>query len=151
MHLKKLESYDLSLISNAFLLFSDAGVLAATLTGHTDAIWGLSFHGPRQQLLSSSADGTVKLWSPVAKKMLQSYGPDLLLHGCPSSVDWVYDDPNHMAVAFISSAAGIYDVETGKQVIQFDTSSQVTLSSSIVLTFQPLFSSLLFFSIHEYI
>ena len=57
--------------------------------------------------------------------MLESYGPDVLLHGCPSSVDWVYDDPNHMAVAFVSSACGIYDVETGKQVIQFDTSSQV--------------------------
>ena len=45
-----------------FFLVADAGVLAATLTGHTDAIWGLAFHGPRQQLLSSSSDGTVKLW-----------------------------------------------------------------------------------------
>lgn len=102
----------------------DAGVLAATLTGHTDAIWGLAFHGPRQQLLSSAADGTVKLWSPSGKKMLQSYGPESLLHGCPSSVDWVYEDPNHMAVAFVTAACAIYDVETGKQVIQFDTSSQ---------------------------
>ena len=45
-----------------FFVVADAGVLAATLTGHTDAIWGLAFHGPRQQLLSSSSDGTVKLW-----------------------------------------------------------------------------------------
>jgi striatin 1/3/4 len=48
--------------------------LSATLTGHTDAIWGLSYHGPRQQLLSSSADATVKLWSPIAKKLLHSFG-----------------------------------------------------------------------------
>jgi UDP-N-acetyl-D-mannosaminuronic acid transferase (WecB/TagA/CpsF family) len=59
--------------------------------------------------------------------MIHSYGPDQLLHGCPSSVDWVYDDPNHMAVAFVSAACGIYDVETGKQVTLFDTSSQVTI------------------------
>jgi hypothetical protein len=30
-----------------------------------------------------------------------------------------------MAVAFMSAACAIYDVETGKQVIQFDMSSQV--------------------------
>jgi hypothetical protein len=71
--------------------------------------------------------------------MIHSYGPDQLLHGCPSSVDWVYDDPNHMAVAFVSAACGIYDVETGKQVTLFDTSSQVT----ICLLFLPTYFSLI--------
>lgn len=67
--------------------------------------------------------------------MIRSFGPENLVHGCPSSVDWVYDDPNHMAVAFVSAACGIYDVETGKQVIQFDMSSQVKTSDAHVLKY----------------
>lgn len=45
-------------------------VLNTTLTGHTDAVWGLVVLDSRQQLLSCSADGTVKLWSPHSKVSL---------------------------------------------------------------------------------
>merc|ERR1719295_2355775 len=37
-------------------------VLEQTLIGHSDAVWSLSYLGSRHQLLSASADGTVKLW-----------------------------------------------------------------------------------------
>ena len=48
----------------------DPSVLADTLVAHTDAIWGLSIHSSRTQLLSCSADGTVRLWSPGTKSPL---------------------------------------------------------------------------------
>lgn len=46
----------------------DPGVLACTLIGHTDAVWGLSI---QSHLLSCSADGTVKLWSPQSHSKSQ--------------------------------------------------------------------------------
>lgn len=52
----------------------DPSVLSGTLTGHTDAVWGLSMYHPRSQLLSVSADGSVKLWSPQSKvPLLNTY------------------------------------------------------------------------------
>lgn len=52
----------------------EPGVLSQTLTGHTDAVWGLSMFHPRSQLLSVSADGTVKLWNPQSKvPLLNTY------------------------------------------------------------------------------
>jgi len=63
---------------------------------------------------------------PSTKKLLQTFVPEVLLHGNPSSVDWVLEDPNHMIVAFENASCGIYDVETGQQVVQLDTAlSQV--------------------------
>jgi WD40 repeat protein len=58
----------------------DPNVLAATLTGHTDAVWSLSYlGGNHQQLLSASADGTVKLWSPISKSATSNVGPQQLV------------------------------------------------------------------------
>jgi WD40 repeat protein len=94
--------------------------------GHTDAVWGLSYHGPRGQLLSCSADGFVKLWSPsptAHTPLLKTFGseqPGLL----PTSVDWVYDEPTHLVAGYSSGAAIIYDIDTGKQVIKLDTEQQ---------------------------
>lgn len=52
----------------------EPSVLSQTLTGHGDAVWGLSMYHPRSQLLSVSADGTVKLWSPQSKvPLLNTY------------------------------------------------------------------------------
>lgn len=45
----------------------DPDILNCTLHGHSDAVWGLSVLNSKQQLLSCSADGTVKLWSPHSK------------------------------------------------------------------------------------
>ena len=48
--------------------------------GHTDAVWSLSYlGGNHQQLLSASADGTVKLWSPITKSTSNSVGPQQLV------------------------------------------------------------------------
>jgi striatin 1/3/4 len=55
----------------------DPSLLNQTLTGHTDAVWGLSMCHPRSQLLSVSADETVKLWSPSSKTpLLKTYASE---------------------------------------------------------------------------
>jgi len=52
------------------LCFTEPSVLADTLVAHTDAVWGLAVHSSKSQLLSCSADGTVRLWSPENKTPL---------------------------------------------------------------------------------
>jgi len=99
----------------------DPDVLAQTLSEHTDAVWGLAFHTQKTRLLSCSADGTVKLWSPGSKApLLQSYSAELTL-GLPSSVDFVHEDCSQMVVAYTSGRAAIYDLETSKLVVQLDS------------------------------
>ena len=49
---------------------TDPSVLQDTLVAHTDAVWGLSIHSSKMQLLSCSSDGTVRLWSPGNKSSL---------------------------------------------------------------------------------
>lgn len=123
----------------------DPNVLAATLLGHTDAVWSLSYlGGNHQQLLSASADGTVKLWSPISKSTTSNVGPQQLvktfgysptsvgtaeegngnnnsLNVVPTAVDWVYEDPAHMVAGYNNAACIIYDIETGKSVVRMDT------------------------------
>jgi len=50
----------------------DPSVLQATLMGHSDAVWGLSMHNSKMQLLSCSSDATVRLWNPNVKSPLLS-------------------------------------------------------------------------------
>ena len=51
---------------------ADPSVLGSSLLGHTDAVWGLSLHSQQLQLLSCSADGTVRLWNPQSTSPLLS-------------------------------------------------------------------------------
>lgn len=59
-------------------MYTDKNILINNLEGHEDAIWGISVHHSRSELLSCSADGSVKLWSPTNLKTpcLSSYISD---------------------------------------------------------------------------
>jgi len=111
-------------------------VLEQTLIGHSDAVWSLSYLGSRHQLLSASADGTVKLWqlSPSSSSDKVSTPPKTFGYAAsnssdvgdvgsvkPSSVDWVRVDPTNFVAGYVNAACVIYDVETGKQVVKLDT------------------------------
>ncbi len=105
----------------------DPSVLTATLQGHKDAVWGLAHHAARSQLLSCSADGTVKLWS-VGKgqqssqsALVSTFGTTDSGTSVPTSADWVREDSAHMVAAYSNAACVIYDVESGKPVIKLDT------------------------------
>lgn len=105
----------------------DSSVLRSTLDGHTDAVWGLAFNHTKGQLVSCSADGTVKLWSPLSKvPLLHSYGgigtdAD---GSVPSSVDFVRDEADRIVVAYNSQSSHciIYDTESGKAVVRLESS-----------------------------
>ena len=51
------------------------------------------------------------------------YVSTLLKVVVPTSVDWIYENPSHFAAAYVNAACVIYDVETGQEVLQLDTSS----------------------------
>merc|ERR550525_1083102 len=77
----------------------DAGVMLNVLTGHGDSVWCLSYNATRHQLLSCSADGTVKLWAPAATPALVATLCEAE-EGAPTSCDWVTGDLGHIVVSF---------------------------------------------------
>lgn len=108
----------------------DPGVLTTSLTAHTDAVWGLSIHSTKLQLLSCSGDGTVRLWSPQSKvHLLNTYCMDSA-DGAPTSVDFLRCDPNQMVTSFTTGNTVIYDLETNKAVLRLEN-DQSTDSNSL--------------------
>ncbi|XP_015188139.1 PREDICTED: striatin-3 isoform X2 [Polistes dominula] len=96
----------------------DPSVLSQTLTGHTDAICGLAMYQPRSQLLSISADGTVKLWSPQSKvPLLNTYTSEQ--DGIPTSVDFIRDEPHKLVVAY-EGACVLFDSETDAVIARLE-------------------------------
>ncbi|XP_011797242.1 PREDICTED: striatin-3 isoform X2 [Colobus angolensis palliatus] len=95
----------------------EPNVLAGTLVGHTDAVWGLAYSGIKNQLLSCSADGTVRLWNPQEKlPCICTYNGDKK-HAIPTSVDFIGCDPAHMVTSFNTGSAVIYDLETSQSLV----------------------------------
>lgn len=102
----------------------DPSVLRATFEGHTDAVWGLSVNHVNGHLVSCSADGTVKLWSPQTKiPLLNTFTSDT--EGIPSSVDFVRSEMDRIVVAYNSAHCIIYDTETGKQVVKLEAAQEI--------------------------
>ncbi|XP_019064418.1 striatin-3 isoform X2 [Fukomys damarensis] len=101
----------------------EPNVLAGTLVTHSDAVWGLAYSGIKNQLLSCSADGTIRLWNPQEKlPCICTYNGDRE-HGIPTSVDFIGCDPAHMVTSFNTGSAVIYDLETSQSLVML--SSQV--------------------------
>ncbi|XP_023018295.1 connector of kinase to AP-1 [Leptinotarsa decemlineata] len=104
-------------------------ILNAALHGHSDAVWGLAVLNSKQQLLSCSADGTVKLWTPHSKQqLLSTYVSEQ--DGIPSSVDFVRDEPNRIVASYSSSHCVIFDTETGKAVTRLESTAPDGVNSS---------------------
>ncbi|XP_028147840.1 striatin-3 isoform X1 [Diabrotica virgifera virgifera] len=97
-------------------------VLNSTLHGHSDAVWGLAVLNSKQQLLSCSADKTVKLWAPHSKQqLLSTFISDI--DGIPSSVAFVRDEPNRIVASYSSLNCVIFDTETGKPVTRLESTA----------------------------
>uniref|UniRef100_A0A673MQL6 Striatin, calmodulin binding protein 3 n=1 Tax=Sinocyclocheilus rhinocerous TaxID=307959 RepID=A0A673MQL6_9TELE len=95
----------------------DPSVLAGTLLGHSDAVWGLAYSGIKTRLLSCSADGTIKLWNPQEKSpCLSTFNSDRD-HGVPTSIDFNGCDPAHMVASYNTGDVVVYDLETSQPVL----------------------------------
>ncbi|XP_060685013.1 striatin-3 isoform X3 [Chiloscyllium punctatum] len=107
----------------------DPSVLSNTLVAHTNAVWGLSFSGIKNRLLSCSADGTIRLWNPTEKSpCLSTYNVEGE-NGIPTSVDFVGADPAHILGSFNSGNTVIYDIETSQPLVML--ASQVDAASPL--------------------
>ncbi|XP_075153716.1 connector of kinase to AP-1 isoform X3 [Haematobia irritans] len=102
----------------------DPSVHSGTLKGHTDAVWGLATM--HSNIVSCSADGTVKLWSPYSKEPLLRTYTASEVEGTPSSVDFVRNEVDHIVVAYNSAHCIIYDTETGKQIIKLEAAQEMS-------------------------
>lgn len=102
----------------------DPSVHSGTLEGHTDAVWGLATM--HSNIVSCSADGTVKLWSPYTKEPLLRTYTASEAEGAPSSVDFVRNEVDHIVVAYNSAHCIIYDTETGKQIIKLEAAQEMS-------------------------
>lgn len=103
----------------------DSQVLKGAYDGHTDAVWGLSVNHTKGHLISCSADGTVKLWSPQTKvPLLNTYTSEE--EGIPSSVDFVRDEVDRIVVAYNSAHCIIYDTETGKPIVKLEAQQEMS-------------------------
>ncbi|XP_050424600.1 striatin-3 isoform X2 [Adelges cooleyi] len=100
----------------------DKNILVNNMEGHEDAVWGISVHHKRSELLSCSADGTVKLWSPTNLKTpcLSSYVSDQ--NEIPTSVDYVRDVEGQFVASYTSSHCIIYDIETKSPITRLECS-----------------------------
>ncbi|KAH8385411.1 striatin-4 isoform X6 [Drosophila serrata] len=102
----------------------DPNVHSGTLEGHTDAVWGLTTM--QSNIVSCSADGTVKLWSPYNKEPLLRTYTASEAEGVPSSVDFVRNEVDHIVVAYNSAHCIVYDTETGKQVVRLEAAQEMS-------------------------
>ncbi|XP_073465278.1 striatin-3 isoform X4 [Aquarana catesbeiana] len=111
----------------------DPSVLAGTLAGHTDAVWGLAHSGIKDSLLSCSADGTVRLWNPPESKPCVGTYNGNKEHGIPTSVDFIGCDPAHAVASFTSGCIIVYDLETSQSLLQLSspTDSSIPFSGHI--------------------
>uniref|UniRef100_A0A8C2HYB6 Striatin, calmodulin binding protein 3 n=1 Tax=Cyprinus carpio TaxID=7962 RepID=A0A8C2HYB6_CYPCA len=101
-------------------------VLAGTLLGHSDAVWGLAYSGIKNRLLSCSADGTIKLWNPQEKSpCLSTFNSDRgEYHGVPTSIDFNGCDPAHMVASYNTGDVVVYDLETSQPVLVFSAQGE---------------------------
>ncbi|XP_067624578.1 striatin-3 isoform X2 [Eurosta solidaginis] len=102
----------------------DPSVHSGTLEGHTDAVWGLTTM--HSNIVSCSADSTVKLWSPYTKEPLLRTYTASEAEGTPSSVDFVRNEVDHIVVAYNSAHCIVYDTETGKQVVKLEAAQEMS-------------------------
>ncbi|KAM4750061.1 striatin-like isoform 2-T2 [Anableps anableps] len=99
----------------------EASVLRGALCGHTDSVWGLVYSSAHHRLLSSSADGTVRLWNAAdVSPALAVFNEDGDL-GVATSVDLVSSDPAYMVASFDTGHIGLFNMETQQLVLKFDS------------------------------
>ncbi|KAH8928180.1 WD40 repeat-like protein [Atractiella rhizophila] len=119
----------------------DPSMKITTLVGHSDAIWDMALLPFKNLLATSSADGTVKVWSTETLKNPLKSSWDYRGAGgegeekqlAPTSVAVVNSDMKKLAVGWQDSVVRLFDLETGRMVLKFksDETSDGTPATQI--------------------
>lgn len=91
-------------------LWSADGKLVRMLEGHTDEVWRVKFYHGSERLLSSSKDGTVRLWDVSTGQTLRT------LHASGPETAWTefLQDEDHLAMLNCSGRhVEIHNLSTG--------------------------------------
>eukprot|EP00053_Salpingoeca_punica_P014294 m.129844 g.129844 ORF g.129844 m.129844 type:complete len:629 (+) comp16421_c0_seq2:105-1991(+) len=106
-------AWDLNSTMERYAPFTNS--LAGRMTEHTDAVWSLSYATSSDRLLSSSADGTVKLWNPQTQKCAGT----IKTHKIPIRAEFAKADSGKLVVAFTDATMTLYDAQTLEEVRSF--------------------------------
>uniref|UniRef100_A0A674P874 Striatin, calmodulin binding protein n=2 Tax=Takifugu rubripes TaxID=31033 RepID=A0A674P874_TAKRU len=101
----------------------EPSVLRGALYGHTDAVWGLAYSSAHQRLLSCSADGTLRLWDATNTSPSLTVFNERGELGCPTSVDLVSSNPDHMVVSFTSGDLVLFNMETQQLLLKMEANA----------------------------
>ncbi|CAO3644735.1 unnamed protein product [Cunninghamella blakesleeana] len=115
----------------------DPSLYITTFIGHTDAIWDFKLSPHSSHLLASaSADGKIKIWDTEGSDQLlkRSWDYDGILENesnsssnhkvSPTCVDFCRTDPSKLIVSYNNAKIKLFDIETGKLILQFSGSDE---------------------------
>ncbi|EDV29189.1 uncharacterized protein TRIADDRAFT_19874 [Trichoplax adhaerens] len=112
----------------------DPRIEKGALSGHTNAVWSIAVHPDSEHIISCSADGTCKLWRPgtLATPLIATFTANED-DGMPTSVTFLRNDCNQMAVSYTSSQTIIFDLHTAKPILRLNCAQSYdgTLKSQI--------------------
>ena len=117
------------------------------LAENLDAVWCLRAHPVKNLVVSVSANGLVKLWSPETKKSILTL--EKAESASPTSADFLHTDLKKIVVSYSNSKAHVFDIETGKPILELESNAtsgdELSFLSSSLSIF-PSFFFLFFFS-----
>uniref|UniRef100_A0A673N364 Striatin-4-like n=1 Tax=Sinocyclocheilus rhinocerous TaxID=307959 RepID=A0A673N364_9TELE len=102
----------------------DPGVESSVLSGHEDAVWGLTYSSSLKRLASCSADGTVRIWDPHNSSPCVSVFNKEKEHGTPTSVAFVNSDPSQVVVSFDGGETLLYDLNTEQSIMVLENQAK---------------------------
>ncbi|TRY86675.1 hypothetical protein DNTS_025795, partial [Danionella cerebrum] len=100
------------------------GVESSVLSGHEDAVWGLSYSSSLKRLASCSADGTVRIWDPHSSTPCVSVFNKEKEHGTPTSVAFVNSELSQVVVSFDGGETLLYDLNTEQSIMVLETQTK---------------------------
>jgi len=100
-------------------------ILGRRFVGHTDSVWSLSVQN--DNLLTCSADGTVKIWNIETAEVKFNYSNEV--NGIPSDAKFTKEFKK-IIISWTNNFLTMVDIETGSEVMKFENCCDVNSIAS---------------------